>query len=109
LIIGGAALPAVRVELKPDASYSNTASGWRNIRANLASANANSPKGANRGDGSITDLYQRQASHADDYKSLVVAYRNGAAVHLSDVAGCGGFGREPAQRRFFRTASRRCW
>ncbi len=57
------------------------------MRAALASANANSPKGAIEADGLHYQLYTNdQATHAADYKPLVIAYRNGAAVRLSDVA-----------------------
>ena len=61
--------------------------GLEDVRAALASANANSPKGSIDSDDLHYQLYTNdQASHAADYKPLVVAYRNGAAVHLSDVA-----------------------
>ena len=57
------------------------------MRAALASANANSPKGAIEGDGLHFQLYTNdQATVAADYRGLVIAYRNGAAVKLSDVA-----------------------
>ena len=57
------------------------------MRAALASANANSPKGAIEDDGLHYQIYTNdQATHAADYQPLVVAYRNGAAVRLSDVA-----------------------
>src|ERR1700712_2720536 len=45
VIIGGAALPAVRVELNPTALF-KYGIGLEDVRASLASANANSPKGA---------------------------------------------------------------
>ncbi len=86
VIIGGSALPAVRVELNPKALF-KYGIGLEDVRAALASANANSPKG------SIDDGTQRfqlytndQATKAADYLPLVIAYRNGAAVRLSDVA-----------------------
>jgi multidrug efflux pump len=86
VIIGGAALPAVRVELNPKALF-KYGIGLEDVRAALASANANSPKGAIEADGLHYQLYTNdQASHADDYKPLVVAYRNGSAVRLTDVA-----------------------
>ncbi len=86
VIIGGAALPAVRVELNPQALF-KYGIGLEDVRAALASANANSPKGSIEADGLHYQLYTNdQASHAVDYKPLVVAYRNGAAVRLSDVA-----------------------
>ncbi len=84
--VNGSALPAVRVELNPGALF-KYGIGLEDIRAALASANANSPKGAIEDGGRRFQLYTNdQASHADQYKPLVVAYRNGAAVRLSDVA-----------------------
>jgi multidrug efflux pump len=86
VIIGGAALPAVRVELNPTALF-KYGIGLEDVRAALASANANSPKGSIDTDTLHYQLYTNdQASHAADYKPLVIAYRNGAAVRLSDVA-----------------------
>ena len=86
VIIGGAALPAVRVELNPTMLF-KYGIGLEDVRAALASANANSPKGAIEAQGVHYQIYTNdQASHAADYKSLIVAYRNNAAVHLSDVA-----------------------
>jgi multidrug efflux pump len=86
VIIGGAALPAVRVELNPKALF-KYGIGLEDVRAALASANANSPKGAIEANGLHYQLYTNdQASHAAEYAPLVVAYRNGAAVRLSDVA-----------------------
>jgi multidrug efflux pump len=86
VIIGGSALPAVRVELNPQALF-HYGIGLEDVRAALAAANANSPKGT------INDGIQRyqiysndQATTAADYLPLVIAYRNGAAVRLSDVA-----------------------
>jgi multidrug efflux pump len=86
VIIGGAALPAVRVELNPTALF-KYGIGLEDVRAALASANANSPKGSIDSDTLHYQLYTNdQATHASDYMPLVVAYRNGAAVRLSDVA-----------------------
>jgi multidrug efflux pump len=86
VIIGGAALPAVRVDLNPTALF-KYGIGLEDVRAALASANANSPKGSIEANGRHYQLYTNdQASHADDYKPLVIGYRNGAAVRLSDVA-----------------------
>jgi multidrug efflux pump len=86
VIIGGAALPAVRVDLNPQALF-KYGIGLEDVRAALASANANSPKGAIEADGLHYQLYTNdQASHAEDYRPLVIAYRNGAGVRLSDMA-----------------------
>ena len=86
VIIGGSALPAVRVELNPQALF-KYGIGLEDVRAALASANANAPKGAIEQDERHFQIYTNdQASHAEDYLPLVIAYRNGAAVRLSDVA-----------------------
>jgi multidrug efflux pump len=84
--ISGATLPAVRVELNPTALF-RYGIGLEDVRAALASANANSPKGAIEAGDHRFQLYTNdQASTAADYCPLVIAYRNGAAVRLCDVA-----------------------
>ncbi len=86
VIIGGATLPAVRVELNSEA-LNKFGVGLEDVRAALASANANSPKGAIEEGGERFQIYDNdQATKAEDYAPLVVAYRNGNAVRLSDVA-----------------------
>jgi multidrug efflux pump len=84
--INGGASPAVRVELNPTALYKYGV-GLEDVRAALASANANSPKGAVESNGARYQIYTNdQASHAADYLPLIVAYRGGNAVHLADLA-----------------------
>ena len=57
------------------------------MRAALASANANSPKGTIDNGNQRYQVYTNdQSTKAADYAPLVIAYRNGAAVQLSDVA-----------------------
>ena len=59
VIIGGAALPAVRVELNPTALFKYGV-GLEDVRAALASANANSPKGSiEDGSAALPALHQR--------------------------------------------------
>jgi multidrug efflux pump len=86
VILGGAALPAVRVDLNPLA-LAKYGIGLEDVRAALASANANSPKGIIEQGGHRYQLYTNdQATDASEYGPLVIAYRHGSAVHLSDVA-----------------------
>jgi len=86
VIIGGSTLPAVRVELNPQALY-KYGIGLEDVRAALASANANSPKGTIDDGNRRYQIYTNdQANVAADYAPLVIAYRNGAAVQLSNVA-----------------------
>jgi multidrug efflux pump len=86
VIIGGSALPAVRVELDPQALF-KYGIGLEDVRAALAAANANSPKGTiDDGDRRFQIYTNDQSTKAADYTPLIIAYRNGAAVKLSDVA-----------------------
>ena len=83
--IGGGALPAVRVELNPTALF-KYGIGLEDVRAALASANANAPKGAVEDDDFRYQIYTNdQASRAAQYRDLVVAWRDGAGVRLSDL------------------------
>jgi multidrug efflux pump len=84
--VGGSSLPAVRIELNPQA-LAKYGIGLEDVRAALASANANSPKGTIDDGARRFQIYTNdQANVAADYAPLVIAYRNGAAVRLTDVA-----------------------
>jgi len=86
VIISGAALPAVRVELNPQALF-NYGIGLEDVRSALSSANANAPKGTIELSDERFQIYTNdQATRAADYRPLIVAYRNGRAVLLQDVA-----------------------
>lgn len=83
--VGGSSLPAVRIELNPDA-LSKYGISLEQVRSVIASANPNRPKGSLEVDDRHWQIYANdQATKASDYAPLVIAYRNGAAVHLSDV------------------------
>jgi multidrug efflux pump len=83
---GGGALPAVRVDLNPTA-LSRMGVGLEDVRTLLASANANSPKGELGMGGRLWSISATdQLLKADEYKPLVVSFRNGAALRLSDIA-----------------------
>jgi multidrug efflux pump len=84
--VNGSALPAVRVELNPTALF-KYGIGLEDVRAALAAANAHSPKGAVEEGPLHFQIYDNDQSRtAADYQPLIVAYRNGAAVHLTDIA-----------------------
>ncbi len=86
VFIGGASLPAVRVEVNPYA-LAKYGIALEDVRAALASANANSPIGAIEDNGRQFQIYTNdQATRAADYTPLIIAYRNGAPVYLTDVA-----------------------
>ena len=84
--VGGSSLPAVRVELNPKA-LNKYGIGLENVRTVLAAANANRPKGVvEDGDRNWQIYANDQAKTAVEYMPLVIAYRNGSAVRLTDVA-----------------------
>jgi multidrug efflux pump len=93
--VGGSSLPAVRVELNP-ALLNHYGISPEQVRAYIAASNANRPKGAVESGDKHWQIYANdQAKKASDYIPLIVSYRNGAAVRLSDlgevvdsVAGC---------------------
>ncbi len=83
--VGGSSLPAVRVELNPQ-PISNYNVGLDQISSFLARANALSPKGQlENSRTAIPLLATDQLFVAKDYRDLVVLYRNGAPVRLSDL------------------------
>ncbi len=86
VVLGGAALPGVRVELNPTA-LNHYGIGLDQVRATLAAANANRPTGALHGATRTSTIDTTdQLLRAEEYRPLVISYRNGAAVRLGDVA-----------------------
>jgi len=86
--LAGAALPAVRIELNPQALF-KYGIGLEDVRAAISSANAgaNSPKGAIEQGTQRLQVYSNDnASVASEYQDLIVAYRNNAPVRLQDIA-----------------------
>ncbi|AMM23388.1 efflux RND transporter permease subunit [Variovorax sp. PAMC 28711] len=84
--IGGGSLPAVRVELLPFA-LNKYGISTEDVRAAIQASNANRPKGAIEGEGRRLQIYTpAPARRAAEYRSMVIAWRNQAAVRLSDVA-----------------------
>lgn len=88
--LGGGSLPAVRVELNPLA-LNRYGVSMEDVRAALQTTNAKRPKGAIEGNGQQLQIYSGSDTaggglKAADYRGLVVAWRNGAAIRLADVA-----------------------
>ncbi|MDB5934051.1 MAG: nodulation protein [Massilia sp.] len=88
--IGGGSLPAVRVDLLPYALNKYGVS-TEDVRAAIQATNANRPKGAIEGNGKRLQIYSQAANtsggrSAADYRSMVVSWRDGAAIRLQDVA-----------------------
>jgi multidrug efflux pump len=84
--IEGNQKPAVRIQFNPTA-LASLGLGPEDLRNGINAANVNNPKGSFNGTKqSYTIGSNDQVLKADDYKPLIVAYRNGAPVRLSDVA-----------------------
>jgi len=85
VIVGGSSLPAVRIELDPYA-LNKYGIGFEDVRGVLANANANTPKGYFSGRRRMLEIDANdQLFKAIEHRPLIVAYRNGAAVRISDV------------------------
>jgi multidrug efflux pump len=84
--VGGGALPAVRVDVNPTL-LNSLGVGLEDVRQTLANANANRPKGeVADGTRNLEITTTDQLLKAEEYRPLIVAYRNGAGIVLSDVA-----------------------
>ncbi|HZN47713.1 MAG TPA: efflux RND transporter permease subunit, partial [Ramlibacter sp.] len=88
--LGGGSQPAVRVELIPFA-LNRYGISMEDVRAALQAGTANRPKGDVEVDGRRLQIYTgtgmaNNGKSASDYRSMVVAWREGAAVRLADVA-----------------------
>ena len=84
--IQGNLRPAVRVQANP-AKLAGLGLALADIRTGLAAANVNSPKGTFDGaQQSFTIGSNDQIVDAEQYKPVIIAYKNGAPVRLSDVA-----------------------
>jgi multidrug efflux pump len=86
VVVGGGALPSVRVEVNPTQlnSYGLTLS---NIQSVLSTQNSQLARGQISNSLSSSDIdVNGQISHAAEYAPLIIGYNNGAAVRLSDVA-----------------------
>jgi multidrug efflux pump len=82
----GSSLPSVRVELNP-MTLNKYKIGLEDVRSALNTANANVPKGHFSDGQRVWEVASSdQIFKARQYAPLIVAYRNGAAVRVSDVA-----------------------
>ena len=86
VFVGGSSLPAVRIDLNPLA-LSKYGIDLSTIRGVLANTNVNLPKGQLTRDDKTWEIRTNdQLSTAEHYLPLIMTYRSGAAVRLSDMA-----------------------
>src|SRR6202043_3530567 len=83
--VGGGSLPSVRIELNPTV-LNKYGIGLEQVRTVLSNANANTPKGHFSDGHRMWEVGANdQIFKAADYEPLVIAYRNGSAVRISDI------------------------
>ena len=83
--VGGSSLPAVRIQLNPVA-LAKYGIGFEEVRATIAASNVNRPKGTIENATHHLPIYANdQAKTASEYLPLIVTYKNGAAIRLSDL------------------------
>ena len=83
--VGGSALPAIRIQLNPVA-LAKYGIGFDEVRSTIAASNINRPKGTIENTTQQLPIYANdQAKTASEYLPLIVTYKNGAAIHLSNI------------------------
>ncbi|WP_279205408.1 multidrug efflux RND transporter permease subunit MdtC [Obesumbacterium proteus] len=84
--VGGSSLPAVRVELNPEALF-NQGVSLDSVRTAISNANVRRPQGAVDAQNQRWQVQTNdEIKTAQDYQPLIIHYNNGSAVRLSDVA-----------------------
>ncbi|MEO6993252.1 MAG: efflux RND transporter permease subunit [Lacunisphaera sp.] len=84
--VEGSSLPAVRVQLNPNA-LAHEGLSLDEVRRAIAETNSVRPRGIiEHGDRSWQVQISDQLRHADQYRTLIIRYRDGAPVRLGDVA-----------------------
>ncbi|MER2519998.1 MAG: efflux RND transporter permease subunit [Bdellovibrionales bacterium] len=84
--LSGGNRPAVRIEANPKA-LAAYGINLDDLRSTVGNANVNTPKGSFDGPTRSTTINANdQLKSAAEYKDIILAYKNGAAVRLSDVA-----------------------
>ncbi len=84
--IGGGQKPAVRIQVNP-ATLANYGISLEELRTALTSTSVNAAKGTLDGEAQNYQINSNdQLLASDDYRDVIVAYKNGAPVTLSDVS-----------------------
>jgi len=84
--LNGGQKPAVRIQVDPQA-LAGTGLSLEDVRTVLASANVNQPKGTLDGPRqSYTIATDDQLFKAESFRPLILAYKNGSAIRLQEVA-----------------------
>jgi hydrophobe/amphiphile efflux-1 (HAE1) family protein len=85
VLIGGEQKPAVRVQLDP-AKLDARGLAFEDVRSAITVATSNAAKGSINGtDQSFTIAANDQLQKVEEYSNVIIAYRNGAPIRVSDV------------------------
>ncbi|ENX34239.1 hypothetical protein F889_02903 [Acinetobacter colistiniresistens] len=84
--VSGGQRPAVRLEVN-SAALANMGLTLEDVRTAVTAANVNQAKGTISGSVQSSTIDGNDQLHmADDYKNLIIAYKNGAPIRMSDIA-----------------------
>ena len=84
--LSGGQRPAVRIQVNPKA-IAALGLGLEDLRTAISNANTNQAKGSFDGPARASTIDANdQLRSADEYRSLIIAYKSGAPIRLSDVA-----------------------
>src|SRR5688572_30701172 len=84
--LSGGQRPAVRIQVNPNAVASNGLS-MEDVRTAIAAANVNQAKGSFDGPmRAYTIDANDQLRSAEEYRNIIIAFKNGAPIRLTDVA-----------------------
>ncbi len=84
--LSGGQRPAMRIQVNP-AALATTGLGLEDLRIAIMNGNVNQPKGGFDGVAQASTIDANDQLHsADDYRRLIVAYRNGAPLRVGDIA-----------------------
>src|SRR3984957_11313810 len=83
--VGGQVTPAIRIQIDP-AKLVEKNLQLEDVRTQIGIATTDSPKGNVQGDKQAFTIFDNdQLTKADEWNNIIVAYRNGAPVRVSDI------------------------
>jgi hydrophobe/amphiphile efflux-1 (HAE1) family protein len=85
VLVGGQQTPAIRVQVDP-ARLANMGLTLEDVRTVLTSVTVDDPKGSVDGPNQSFTIYANdQLTKAEPYNNVIIGYRNGAPIHISDI------------------------
>jgi hydrophobe/amphiphile efflux-1 (HAE1) family protein len=85
VLVGGQQTPAIRVQVDP-ARLANMGLTLEDVRTVLTNATVDDPKGSIDGPNQSYTIYANdQLTQAEPYNKIIIGYRNGAPIHISDI------------------------